>query len=97
MAMDFSQLITNLGFPIACVIALGAYVNNTTKLTREDSKAREKDLLDTNKEFAVALNKASDAITESGKLQTALFERMHTVECKVDAVKAKVDKLTEDM
>jgi len=109
--MDFSAMVSNLGFPIACVVVLGIWVSQQSKLTREDGKVREqtlllsnevirkdsavreKSLMDANKEFAVALNKASDAISENGKLSLALYERMHTVECKVDSVNIKVDSL----
>ena len=113
--MDFSAMVTNLGFPIACVIVLGYWVSTQSKLTREDgnkrelsllesnesirkdSAEREKALMDANKEFAVALNKASDAIAENGKLSLALYERMHTVECKVDSVNIKVDSLKQTL
>ena len=102
--MSFETIISTLGFPIACVVALGWYINNFTTSIREDGKEREKELIEAgnarekilmeaNKEFAQALNKASDAITENGKaqaengkLQAALFERMHVLECKVDIV-----------
>lgn len=65
----------------------------SSKVTRDDSNAREKVLMDANKEFAVALNKASDAIMENGKLTTALYERMHTVECKVDSIDEKLESI----
>jgi len=65
----------------------------SSELIREDGNKREKALLDANKEFAIALNKASDAIAENGKLSLALYERMHTVECKIDTVNIKVDAL----
>ena len=91
--MDFTTLITNLGFPIACVIALGYYVNTITKQSREDSKARETELIAVNKQFAVALDKSADSIAESSKMQAALYERMHTIETKVDNITIKVDAL----
>ena len=109
--MDFSAMVSNLGFPIACVVVLSIWVSQQSKLTREDGKSREetllksnesirkdsaereKALMDANKEFAIALNKASDAISENGKLSLALYERMHTVECKVDSVNCKIDTL----
>ncbi|GCD10465.1 hypothetical protein [Clostridium tagluense] len=62
----------------------------------EAGNTRETILMDANKEFAIALNKASDAITENGKIQLALFERMHTVECKVDNLDIKVDILIKN-
>jgi len=65
----------------------------SNELIRKDSAKREKDLMEANKEFALALNKASDAIAENGKLSLALYERMHTVECKIDTVNVKIDGL----
>jgi|GEM_PF-3209868 len=65
----------------------------SNELIRKDSADREKVLMEANKEFAYALNKASDAISENGKLSLALYERMHTVECKIDTVNVKIDGL----
>ena len=84
--MDFTARITNLGFPIACVVALGYYVNTISKQSREDSKAREKELIAVNKQFAVALDKSADSIAESSKMQAALYERIHSIESKVDCI-----------
>ncbi|GCD11774.1 hypothetical protein [Clostridium tagluense] len=104
--MDIESLISTLGFPISCVVALGYYINNFSKIAREDGNLREKSLMEAgntrekilmevNKEFAVALNKASDAITENGKMQLALFERMHMVEGKIDNLDVKVDVIIQ--
>lgn len=94
--MDIIALIQNVGFPIASVVALGSYINRTNKEVRDDFKSRERELLEANKQFAVALSRAADSITESNKTQGLLCERMRTIEDKVDDVKAKVEKLSED-
>ena len=50
------QLISNLGFPIACVIACGYYIMQMTKQAREDTKAREERLYSQLDKFSTSLN-----------------------------------------
>ena len=42
--MDITQLISNLGFPIACVIGLGYYVYQAQKTQAEENAKREERL-----------------------------------------------------
>lgn len=65
----------------------------SNRLTRRDSMAREKILMDANKGFAMALNKSSDAITANGKVCTALYESFRTVEHKVDSLGNDVNEV----
>lgn len=40
--MDITEIISNLGFPIACVIGLGYYVRELTNQHREEVKELSK-------------------------------------------------------
>lgn len=69
--MDYSQLISTLGFPIVCCIALAIYISKITKTNREDIKElnekREKDLKeiqDFKEEMKEALNNNTMAINK---------------------------------
>lgn len=50
------QLISNLGFPIACVIACGYYIMQMNKQSREDTKAREERLYSQLDKFSTSLD-----------------------------------------
>ena len=41
MANDITHLITNLGFPIVCVIACAYFINYIIKAEREENQKRE--------------------------------------------------------
>lgn len=86
-----TTLISTLGFPIAACIALAYFVWKTNKETREDFKSREGILLDANKQFAVALTKAADAIENAVESQSVICDRIGGVETKVDELIVKVD------
>lgn len=53
---DFTQLISSLGFPIACVIACGYYILQIGKQQREDNKAREEKLYNQLEKFSTSLD-----------------------------------------
>lgn len=50
------QLISNLGFPIACVVACGYYIMQMNKQAREDTKAREERLYSQLDKFSTSLD-----------------------------------------
>jgi hypothetical protein len=93
--MEFSivELIQSLGFPIATSVALGWYVYKTNKDSREDFLSREGKLLEANERFAIALDKAADAITEASKQHDTIGSKISCVEVKVDDLNKKVDTL----
>lgn len=39
--MDYANVISNLGFPIACAVAMGWYLMKSTKDNRDDMNRRE--------------------------------------------------------
>lgn len=59
--MDIVNLITNVGFPIACCITLGIYVDKQNKQNREDVKELNREH---NEEIKLALDNNTQAIKE---------------------------------
>ena len=50
---DVINLITNLGFPIVCVIACAYFINYIIKAEREENKRREEKYIETINKFSV--------------------------------------------
>lgn len=92
--MDFTTLVQSVGFPIACCVALGLYLNNKDKADREERKedkiadrAREDKIIETNKELLVTnkqLAQSVEIITKDMK------EDINRTELKVDKILEKV-------
>lgn len=67
--MEFIDIISNMGFPIACVVALGYYVREQQKLfsdeltkQREEHKEEVKELTDTITNNTLVVQKLVDLI-----------------------------------
>lgn len=56
------QIITNLGFPIACVCGCAYFIWNTTQQAREDNKERENRLYNQLEKFGEAMEKFNDTL-----------------------------------
>ena len=82
---DVVNLITNLGFPIVCVIACAYFINNIIKAEREENQKREEKYIDTINKFTVAMDKVNDNIYTNNK-------RLEYIENKLDDVCAEIDK-----
>ena len=82
---DVVNLITNLGFPIVCVIACAYFINNIVKAEREENQKREEKYIDTINKFTVAMDKVNDNIITNNK-------RLEYIENKLDDVCAELDK-----
>ena len=76
---DISNLITNLGFPIVCVIACAYFINYIIKAEREENKRREEKYIDTINKFSVVLEKVNDNLS-------AINKRLEYFENKLDEV-----------
>lgn len=96
MEFDFIALIQNMGFPIATAIALSWYVYKTSKDSRADFLSREDRLLKANERFAIALDKAADAIAAAAKQNESMCNRIGNIETKVDLLHGKVDSLKKE-
>ena len=82
---DFTNLITNLGFPIVCVVACAYFINYIIKAEREENKKREEKYIDTINKFSVVLEKVNDNLSGINK-------RLEFFENKLDEVCCETTK-----
>ena len=76
---DVANLITNLGFPIVCVIACAYFINYIIKAEREENQKREEKYIETINNFSVVMDKVNDNLTTNNK-------RLEYIENKLDEV-----------
>ena len=76
---DIASLITNLGFPIVCVIACAYFINYIIKSEREENQKREEKYIETINKFSVVLDKVNENISTNNK-------RLEYIENKLDEV-----------
>ena len=82
---DVINLITNLGFPIVCVIACAYFINYIIKAEREENKRREEKYIETINKFSVVLEKVNDNLS-------AINKRLEYFENKLDEVTCTTSK-----
>ena len=82
---EISTLITNLGFPIVCVIACAYFINYIIKAEREENQKREEKYIETINKFSVVLEKVNDNLS-------AINKRLEYFESKLDEVCYDVTK-----
>ena len=96
-------LIQTLGFPIAVAIACFYFIYKIWNRTADENKAREEKWAETNHKFSETLNKVTDTIIESNRLNAELSQtnRMLVGEIKpsiiniendVGDIKSRLDK-----
>ena len=76
---DITNLITNLGFPIVCVVACAYFINYIIKAEREEK------YIETINKFSVVLDKVNDNLS-------AINKRLEYFENKLDEVCYDVTK-----
>ena len=76
---EVTELITNLGFPIICVIACGYFINYIIKAEREENQKREEKYIETINQFSVVMDKVNDNLIANNK-------RLEYIENKLDEV-----------
>lgn len=64
---DISNLITNLGFPIVCVIACAYFILYMVKSEREENKKREERYIETINNFSIVLDKVNENLINNNK------------------------------
>ena len=82
---DVANLITNLGFPIVCVIACAYFINYIIKAEREENQKREEKYIETINQFSVVMDKVNDNLIANNK-------RLEYIENKLDEVCADKEK-----
>ena len=80
---DFSNLITNLGFPIVCVVACAYFINYIIKAEREENKKREEKYIDTINKFSLVLEKVNDNLSGINKRLEYFENKLDEVTCTV--------------
>ena len=76
---DVVNLITNLGFPIVCVIACAYFINYIIKAEREENQKREEKYIETINNFSVVMDKVNDNLIANNK-------RLEYIENKLDDI-----------
>ena len=76
---DVVNLITNLGFPIVCVIACAYFINYIIKAEREKKQKREEKYIETINNFSVVIDKVNENLINNNK-------RLEYIENKLDEV-----------
>ena len=76
---DVVNLITNLGFPIVCVIACAYFINYMIKSDREENQKREEKYIETINNFSTVLDKVNENLIANNK-------RLEYIENKLDDV-----------
>ena len=79
MTNEITNIITNLGFPIVCVIACAYFINYIIKAEREENQKREEKYIETINKFSVVLDKVNDNLS-------AINKRLEYFENKLDEV-----------
>ena len=82
---DLINLITNLGFPIVCVIACAYFINYIIKAERSENLKREEKYIETINKFSVVLEKVNDNLS-------AINKRLEYFENKLDELCCDVIK-----
>ena len=80
---DISTLITNIGFPIVCVIGCAYFINYIIKAEREENKRREEKYIDTINKFSVVLEKVNDNLSGINKRLEYFENKLDEVSCTV--------------
>lgn len=91
---DMVQIIQTLGFPIACVVALGVFLYKIINRDKDEAADREARLIETNKQISDSLQKVADTINEQNHVNSELSE---TNRMLVDKIEVKLDSIDTDI
>ena len=80
---DVTNLITNLGFPIVCVIACAYDINYIIKAERDENQKREEKYIDTINKFSVVLEKVNDNLSAMNKRLEYFENKLNEVTCTI--------------
>ena len=78
---DITNLITNLGFPIVCVIGCAYFINYIIKAERNENQKREEKYIDTINKFSVVLEKVNDNLSAMNKRLEYFENKLNEVCC----------------
>lgn len=93
------EIVTQLGFPVACTLALGYVLYKLIKHWLEDTHEREESMTTINEKFSAALAKVAETINESNKINRELSETNRTlvdrVELNLNEINNNVEKILD--
>lgn len=90
--MDMVDLIKDLGFPIASVIAMGYFVMMLFNSSKEDNRNLMSQYKDDMRGIITNNEKLADALNTASETQKLLFDRVDKIETKVDDIDDKLDR-----
>lgn len=90
--MDISQLVQDLGLPVACMVAMGYFVLKLFNSSREDSKDIMQHYKEDMKGVIANNEKLADALNTASETQKLLFDRVDKIETKVDHIDDKIER-----
>ena len=82
---EITNLVTNLGFPIVCVIACAYFINYIIKAERKENQEREEKYIETINKFSIVMDKVNDNLIGNNK-------RLEYIENKLDEVCSDIAK-----
>lgn len=91
---DVVQIIQTLGFPIACVVALGVFLYKIINRDKDEAAGREARLIDVNEKISDSLQRVADTIKEQNHINSELSE---TNRMLVDKIEGKLDQIDTDI
>lgn len=93
------DIVTQLGFPVACTLALGYVLYKFIKHWLEDSHEREESMTTINQKFSESLAKVAETLTESNNINRELSETNRTlvdrVELNLNEINNNVEKILD--
>lgn len=104
--MDINALIEGFGFPIACVLALGWYINKKDAEAKEDrQRERENDRIEkerlyeelsSSRQANQKVLQTNQEVSETNKILVRDFtENMDSLKTKVSTIGVNVEKILE--
>ena len=72
--MEWVDLISNVGFPIALVIGFCYFIAKYVEKFTDNTKEREQSLISANEKLSAALNNVADTISKTNELNKQLSE-----------------------
>lgn len=91
---EIVQIIQNLGFPIACVVALAVFLYKLVTRDKDEAASREQRLIEANEKISESLQKVADTIEESNRVNSELSE---TNKLLVDKIEGKLDQIDTNL
>lgn len=88
------EIVTQLGFPITCTLALGYMLFRFAKRWIDDSNEREESMQNINKLFSESLSKVAATLNDSNEINRELSETNRTL---VERVELNLNELNNNV